>query len=138
MCDSNMLTSIQQTETPLNKLFFSEFNVNSLQRGIRQAFKNSTGIAIDYQDRDSLLAIMRSAFINNTGDHFTAVNAQVKQINQIVINMALSQINSGVMQYIDYLKHVDAPRNPLAAPINTSTYGKKIDLGRTVDSIGIN
>lgn len=138
MCDSNMLTSIQQSETPLNNLFFSEFNVNSLQRGIRQAFKNSTGIAIDYQDRDSLLAIMRTAFINNAGDHFTAVNDQVKQMNQIVINMALTQINSGVMQYIDYLKQVESPRNPLAAPINTSTYGKKIDLGRTVDSIGIN
>lgn len=138
MCDSNMLASVQQSETPLNKLFFSEFNVNTLQRGIRQAFKNSTGIAIDYQDQGALLAIMRSAFINNAGDHYTAVNEQVKEINGIVINMALGQINSGVRQYIDYLRDVDAPRNPFAAPINTSTYGKKIDLGRTVDSIGIN
>ena len=138
MCDSNMLASVQQSETPLNKLFFSEFNVNTLQRGIRQAFKNSTGIAIDYQDQGALLAIMRSAFINNAGDHYTAVNEQVKEINGIVINMALGQINSGVRQYIDYLRDVDALRSPFAAPINTSTYGKKIDLGRTVDSIGIN
>lgn len=138
MCDSNMLTSVQQTETPLNKLFFSDFNVTTLQRGIRQSFKNSTGIAIDYQGKDDLLAIMRTAFINNSGNHFSRVNEQVKDINGITIKMALHQINSGVRQYIGYLKDVDAPRNPFAAPINTSTYGKKIDLGRTVDTIGIN
>jgi hypothetical protein len=138
MGDSNMLVSMQQTETPLNKLFFSKLNISTLQRGIRQEFRNSTGIAIDYQDEGALLAIMRTAFINNSGDHYTHMREQVKGINDIVIQMALSQINSGVRQYIGYLKDVDAPRNPFAAPINTSTYGKKIDLGRTMDSIGIN
>lgn len=138
MCDFNMTNSMQQTETPLNKLFFSEFNVKTLQRGIRQAFKNSSGISIDYQDEAALLAIMRVAFVNNSGDHFERVNEQVKEINGIVVKMALDQINSGVRQYIGYLNHMEAPRNPFAAPINTSTYGKKIDLGRTMDSIGIN
>ena len=40
MCDNLHLDSIQQCETPLNTLFFSEFNVGLLQRGIRQTFKN--------------------------------------------------------------------------------------------------
>ena len=47
MCDNLHLDSLKQCETPLNTLFFSEFNQNLLQRGIRQAFKNKTGIAID-------------------------------------------------------------------------------------------
>jgi actin-related protein len=133
-----MLVSVQQGETPLNKLFFSDFNVSTLQRGIRQSFKNSTGISIDYQARSDVLAIMRTAFINNSGDHFTHVNEQVKTINGIVIKMAVQQINSGVRQYIGYMRDAAAPLNPFAAPINTSTYGKKIDLGRAVDTIGIN
>ena len=47
MCDNLHLNSISQCATPLNKLFFSAFNVNLVQRGIRQSFKNKTGVKID-------------------------------------------------------------------------------------------
>jgi hypothetical protein len=65
MCDNLHLESIKQCETPLNTLFFSDFNQNLLQRGIRQGFKNKTGIAIDYQNKDDLYSIMRVVFIKN-------------------------------------------------------------------------
>jgi hypothetical protein len=133
-----MLISIQQSETPLNKLFFSDYNVDIVSRGIKQAFKNTTGISIDTQNKGDLLAIMRAAFINNTGDHFKDVNAQVKTINGITINMALKQINSGVNQYIGYMRTVNAPISTVAAPLNTSTVGKKINMKRTTNMIGIN
>ena len=75
MCDNNLhLNSLKQTQTPLNTLFFSQFNLNLLQRGIRQSFKNNTGVSIDYQNPDDLYAIMRSVFINNAGDHNKSVN----------------------------------------------------------------
>ena len=76
-----MSDSIKQCETPLNTLFFSEFNIGLLQRGIRQAFKNKTGIAIDYQNPDDLYGIMRMVFINNAGDHYDRVKEQVKELN---------------------------------------------------------
>ena len=50
MCDALHLNTLKQCPTPLNTLFFSDFNKNLLQRGIRQAFKNKTGISIDYQN----------------------------------------------------------------------------------------
>ena len=92
MCDNLHLDSIKQCETPLNTLFFSEFNKNLLQRGIRQTFKNKTDISIDYQNSDDLYGIMRVVFINNAGDHFSKVNDQVKFMNSRVIETALSQI----------------------------------------------
>src|SRR6056300_1824898 len=100
MCDNLHLDSMKQCETPLNTLFFSEFNVNLLQRGIRQAFKNKTGISIDYQNRDDLYGIMRVVFINNSGDHHSGVNDQVRFMNNRVIQTALSQIQTGVSQYM--------------------------------------
>jgi hypothetical protein len=135
MCDNLHLDSIQQCETPLNTLFFSEFNKNLLQRGIRQAFKNKTGIAIDYQNPDDLYGIMRMVFINNAGDHHTRVNEQVKFINERVIQTALSQIRTGVSQYIAYAKDIDTISVPLDQPINTSTTGNKLGFN---DKIGIN
>ena len=135
MCDNLHLDSLKQTETPLNTLFFSDFNKNLLQRGIRQSFKNKTGIAIDYQNPDDLYGIMRMVFINNAGDHFTQVNEQVKAMNEMVINSALSQIQTGVSQYIAYAEDIDSTRTLMDRPANTSTVGKKIDFN---DKIGFN
>lgn len=135
MCDNLHLDSLKQCETPLNTLFFSDFNKNLLQRGIRQAFKNKTGIAIDYQNPDDLYAIMRTVFINNSGDHNTRVNEQVKLMNTRVINISVTQIQTGVSQYIAYNRDIDMVTTPIDQPLNTSTVGKKIDYN---NKIGIN
>lgn len=135
MCDNLHLNSIQQCETPLNTLFFSDFNKNLLQRGIRQAFKDRTGISIDYQNGDDLFGIMRVVFINNSGDHNKEVNKQVKAMNARVIETALSQIQTGVSQYISYVSEIDTTRTLLDQPVNTSTVGKKLPYN---NKIGIN
>ena len=135
MCDNLHLDSLKQCETPLNTLFFSEFNQNLLQRWIRQAFKNKTGIAIDYQNSDDLYGIMRVVFINNSGDHNSNINEQVKFMNSRVIETATSQIQTGVSQYISYVQDIDSTRTLLDQPVNTSTYGKKIGIN---NKIGIN
>ena len=135
MCDNLHLDSLQQCETPLNTLFFSDFNKNLLQRGIRQTFKNNTSIAIDYQNPDDLYGIMRMVFISNSGDQYSRVNEQVREINTRVIATALSQIQTGVSQYIAYTRDINTISVPLDQPVNTSTYGKKIDFN---NKIGIN
>ena len=135
MCDNLHLDSIQQCETPLNTLFFSDFNKNRLQRGIRQAFKNKTGISIDYQNPDDLFSLMRVVFINNAGDQYAKVNEQVKYMNTKVIDTCLSQIQTGVSQYIAYAEDIDTISTPMDRPVNTSTTGNKIDFN---NKIGIN
>ncbi len=125
MCDAIHINSLKQCPTPLNTLFFSEFNMNTLQRAIRSEFRNKTGVAIDYQNKNDLYAIMRVAFINNSGDHNTNVQEQVRFINGIVIKTALGQIQSGVSQYMGYIHDIDTPTRVNDLPVNTSTYGKK-------------
>tara|TARA_B110000503_G_scaffold122546_1_gene187245 strand:+ start:13719 stop:14120 length:402 start_codon:yes stop_codon:yes gene_type:complete len=126
------LNSVQQCETPLNTLFFSEFNKNLLQRGIRQAFKDRTGISIDYQNGDDLYGIMRVVFINNSGDHHKDVNKQVKVMNARVIDTAMSQIQTGVSQYIAYVNEIDTISSPMDHAVNTSTVGKKIPYNNKI------
>ena len=134
MCDSLHLNSIKQTPTPLNTLYFSEFNTNLIQRAIRQKFKDETGVAIDYQNRDDLFSIMRVVFINNAGSHTTAINEQVKFMNSMVIKTALGQIHSGVAQYMGYVRDIDSIAVPPEPPANTSTYGNKLPIN---DKIGV-
>jgi hypothetical protein len=135
MCDNLHLDSLKQCETPLNTLFFSEFNQNLLQRGIRQAFKNKTGIAIDRQNPDDLYGIMRVVFINNSGDHYSRVNEQVRSMNERVIETAIGQIQTGVSQYMAYVQDIDTISTPIDLPTNTSTAGNKIGYN---DKIGFN
>ena len=134
MCDALHLNSMKQTVTPLNTLFFSEFNRNLLQKAIRQSFKNKTGVSIDYQNSDDLYAIMRNVFINNASSHTDRINEQVKFMNGVVIKTALSQIQSGVAQYMGYIRDIDTLAVPPIAPANTSTFGMKIDKN---DQIGV-
>jgi hypothetical protein len=126
------MNTIKQTPTPLNTLFFSEFNTNLLQRAIRQTFKNDTGVAIDYQNKDDLFALMRVVFINNAGNHSVAVNQQVKYMNTVVIKSALNQIQTGVSQFMGYMKDIDTMAVPPVAPANTSTYGMKIPINNKI------
>ncbi len=135
MCDNNLhLNSIKQCQTPLNTLFFSEFNTNILQKAIRQDFKNKTGVSIDYQSTSDLYSIMRVVFINNSGDHNTNVNEQVKYMNSVVIKTAVAQIQTGVSQYMGYIRDIDTLTVPMNPPVNTSTSGKKFGYN---DKIGL-
>ena len=134
MCDRLHLNSLKQTETPLNKLFFSEFNIQIVQKAIRQAFKDKTGVSIDYQNASDLYAIMRVVFINNAGNHFEKVNEQVRAMNSVVIKTVLPQIQSGVAQYMGYIRDIDTLVVPPNRPANTSTYGMKLDAN---DKIGV-
>ena len=134
MCDRLHLNSMKQTETPLNKLFFSDFNIQIVQKSIRQAFKNKTGVSIDYQNAGDLYAIMRVVFINNAGNHYANVNEQVKCMNSVVIKTTLPQIQSGVAQYMGYIRDIDTLVVPPTPPANTSTYGMKLEPN---DKIGV-
>ena len=77
---------------------------------------------------------MRVVFINNSGDHHSRVNEQVKFMNTQVINTAVGQIRSGVTQYMGYVHDMDRGLEPIDAPISTSTTGNK--LGKN-EKIGI-
>ena len=128
MCDSSYLArSLRQEDTPLNRLFFSDFNISILQRAIRQDFKNKTGISVDEQSQDDLVAIMRAVFVNSSGDHNTAVQEQVKIMNTQVLNTAVEQVGTGVKQFINFMRDTDTVKDPLDLPINTTTYGNKIE-----------
>ena len=55
-------------------------------------------------------------------------------MNSIVIKTALSQVQSGVAQYLGYIRDIDTLAVPPIAPANTSTFGLKIDKS---DKIGV-
>lgn len=126
MESSNFLMSMKQTATPLNSTFFSAENMNVIQRTIRQKFREESGLSIDRQNENDLLALMRMVFINNQEDSYAAVCDQVKNMNKVVVSKALQQIRTNVSQFMTYVRDMDKPIVPPETPLNTSVYGTRI------------
>jgi hypothetical protein len=128
----DILTSIKQCPTPLNNLFFSDFNQGILQRGIRENVYQKYKVKIDYQNRGDLIAIMRVMFIANSALPDRDICQQVKFINGKVIDKATEQIATGVAQYYGYIKDINTPITPIALPHDVSVYGNKLELNAKI------
>lgn len=120
---------LRQEVTPLNSIYFSDGNINLLQKAIRQVFLDKSGLKIDYQDRNDLIAIMRQVFINNQQNGYSKVDEQIRFMNGIVIKEAVKQIQTGVSQFYSYVRDLDKPIVPPAIPENTSLYGMRVEGG---------
>ena len=69
---------------------------------------------------------MRAVFIGNSGDHYKNVNNQVRDLNVRVIDSSLTQVQTGVSQYMAYAREIETIAEPMDRPVNTSTAGKKL------------
>ena len=128
MCDNStgLARSLRQMDSPLSQAYFSESNIAAMQRGIRQSFRDRTGISIDRQSRDDLVALMRAEYINSSGDPLQGVDKQVLQMNTRVLDTAVRQIGVGVKQFINFMKDTDSTVTPMDHPKSTTTYGNKL------------
>ncbi len=121
---TSILRTVQQTDTPLGLMFFSELNMNRIQKTIRQSFKDKTGISIDYQNQRDVLTLMRMVYINNSIDPWSqSLDQQLQSMNDAVIKTAIGQIGTGVNQYISYIRDISSPQQINDLPVSTTTYG---------------
>ena len=118
------METLKQCPTPLNTLYFSSFNVNLVQRAIRENVKKATGVSIDYQNSGDLFALMRVVFITNSGNAYGDTCSQVKTMNEIAIKQATSQVITGLSQYMGYLRDASSTLNLIDLPANTSSAGQ--------------
>jgi hypothetical protein len=129
---TDMIETLNQKRTPLSDLYFSDFNIDLIQRALRQHVKNETGLAVDRQNQNDLMVFMRTVYINNALLPHKELCEQVKWMNSKVIEIASRQVISGVSAYIDYLRDASTLYVPNAIPENTSLYGKKIDINTKI------
>ena len=122
------MSFIKQAPTPLSDLFFSSFNLDLLQRALRQVVMNKTGVAIDYQNPDDLRVLMRSVYLMNMSQPYDRVQEQVRFMNQKVNDVAVPQIYTNLSQYMDYVRQLGRQPDLIDLPSNTSLYGKKLGV----------
>ena len=118
------LTGIQ-TSTNLNKVFFSQQNVNYLHKMIIERVSNKSGFKITKQSDTELQVIMRSIYLQYGKNQICNIKDQVKDLNEKVLSYAVGRIVVEISQYLEYKNTVNQMPMPLSHPQNLSNRGEK-------------
>lgn len=109
----------------LNSLFFSDFNVEALQHGIRYTVYTKTQKTIDQQSERELRVIMRSIYLQYGKNLPSNIVNQVRDLNKRVLDYVVPKIIVELNQYKTYLQDASALPIPMDRGTNTSTTGTK-------------
>lgn len=115
----------RHTDTALNKLFFSQGNIDRLQDEIRSAVRQMVKGDIDRQSDSDLLLIMRGYYLQYAENNPHRVAEELEDLNNRVIQFASNRISVEVEAYRYYRKDIlDFPA-PIANPTDVKIYGTR-------------
>ena len=106
-------------ESPVSNIFFSQGNIENIQKLIRYRVNKETGKVIDRQSNNNLVIIMRSIFLQYGDASLTTKEALIKEIrnlNDRVANFSVDRIVSQLGQHDTYLKDISSMPRPLDHP----------------------
>ena len=113
--------------TPIGELFFSQENINRIQKMIKhQLFVRTNGkykLEIDQNETD-LLVVMRDIYITCLKNMPYKVIHQVKELNHKTIEKILPDMVSMVKQDDEYIKQLDKPLDPIPLPVCVNSKGR--------------
>lgn len=127
-----ILNSMRQYDTPLANAFFCGANLNFLQKKTIEMVKQRSGIDVSKQNPLDMSVIMRQIYLTNTFDPYGDVKNQVAFLNNQTLNMAVSQVISGLAQYIGFLKDNGTQPVPIPLPRSTTVYGNKMPYNNKI------
>jgi len=133
---TNMVATMKKPMTPLNTVYFSQANVDRVQRLLRDAIKSETGLSIDRQNQDDVLAFMRYTYINNAMNPYGNIETQINKMNQQVVAKMLPQLRDGISSYILYLRDASTLYVPNSLPVNTSVAGDRLPINNRIGTGG--
>jgi Family of unknown function (DUF5761) len=122
---TNMIRSLHEIPTPLNTVFFSDRNINAIQKELYTQIFNKIQYKIDRQDDNVLLQIMRGIYIENDVDARQDIQGQIHDLNALVVKVCLPQIASGLKAYKAYVRDASSLPEPISRGISTNQKGQR-------------
>lgn len=106
----------------LSQIFYSDENIELINKQIVLAvYKKTNGkIRIPFQSKDDLKVVMRWVYINYARNLPFKIKEQIKELNNYVVCQTIPNLISAANQYLDYLRDIEKPMEPLPPPINAS------------------
>ena len=109
---------------------YSKQNIQIIQNGIRAGVykKSNSQYVIGSQDYDSLKIIMRSIFLQHSVNQPSNYEAQINELNKIVLDYCIQQVYSEAQGYMKYINDVSTLVVPIAHPIMANNNDKQLEL----------
>lgn len=117
-----------QSESELSKLFFSDQNIQRIQKMIRRAVTEATKgeFKLDTdQDPKDVFFVMRATYMEYARFLPSGTVRQCKALNRKVVSESISGILTNLRQSHGYLKEINKPLSPIPRPININGKGRK-------------
>jgi hypothetical protein len=113
--------------TPLNELFFSDENIETIQRGIQEQVLAMSGgkYSVGPQDVQQVKIIMRSYYLMYSQNNASRISEELSDLNGRVIGFAATKVYSEVDFHQFYLKDLQEFAAPIANPMNVGVYGTR-------------
>lgn len=122
------LSSIRQDSNQLNAKFFSQENMNGIQKELQSRVYQQTQKIIDRQKDDDLFIIMRGIFVISSTNPQEHVDKQVKRLNEMVLSYVVPQVVFGIKAHSKFLQDVAKPADPIDRGMYVSMKGEKSNV----------
>jgi len=115
------------SSTPLNSVFFSQDNIESLQTQIHDQVMAMSGGKYDIgrQSDDDLRLVMRSYYLMFGRNDPTKVSSELAELNGRVVGYCSGKIYSEVDFHMFYRKDLEEFAPAIANPVNTQVFGTR-------------
>lgn len=118
-----MAKSLHMNRSPLISAYFSNANLDRVQRSIVDKVLELTKFQIGRQSDDEVLIVMRAVFADRATNNPRDVNAEVARLNAGVLAAVLDNVISGISARLAYLRDASRMRTPIDRGAATSTKG---------------
>ena len=117
-------------DTALSDAFFSGRNIQIIQNGIRAGvYQRSNGqYIVGEQNRDELLIVMRSVFLQYSKNLPNEIREQIERLNKLVLDYAIGQVYGEAQGYMKYKYDASNMYEPIARPAMSTTNDKQLLL----------
>ena len=103
--------------------YFSDANMQIVQKKLRNEVKKQTNLSIDNQSCDEIYQVMLFVFRTYGRNVTSNVKQEIQYLNDIVIHTLTPDVVSNVLQYINYIKDISKLPVPIEHGTSTSIKG---------------
>jgi hypothetical protein len=116
-------------ETPLNIVFFSQSNIDHIQKGVHDQVMLMSGnkYNIDRQNDDDVKIIMRSYYLMYAKNNPKMVVQELEDLNRRSIGHISAKVYSEVDFHMFYRSDIEKFAPPIANPTNVHVYGSRVN-----------
>ena len=116
---------MQLCPTQLSRDFFSDSNVDEIQCQLADRVAAATGHTISRQSDAEILGIMRGVFEAFSDHHDRRRRREVRRLNEIVLDIVVDQVITGVQAHLQYITDASTIAEPLSRGVFASIKGSR-------------